>query len=315
MAPAIAIADTGYPISEKRAAIILEHLADLQADSNLAQIFLQDGLPPAPGFFIKQPKLAKLFRFLSGTRLTNFYYPPIGPAIARSVQAHGGALQADDLTHYRVKDRKPVTGTYKGYEITTLPPPAGGTALLEILKLVEPYDLKSMGFLSADYVHTLATASRQALTDMDAWISDPDFNRVPVEPLLSTSWLDSARSRMRTDTISDRMLAMDSIHAFGPGNTTHLVIVDSLGNLVSLTQSINYFFGSGVIDPGRALKQSYRRFRGGHHKRSRNCLIASSTLEHGGDNRAQERQTGARDRHARRCAHRAHARASHYRDS
>ncbi|MBI5059687.1 gamma-glutamyltransferase [candidate division KSB1 bacterium] len=245
--PALALADTGYPISEKRAAIILEHLSDLQADPNLAAVFLQDSLPPAAGFKIKQPKLGKLLRFLSGTRLTNFYYPPVSTSICNTVAVRGGVLRPDDLTHYAVKDRTPVTGTYHGYEITTLPPPAGGISLLEILKLVEGQDLQGMGLLSAEYIHTLACASRQAQTDMDAWIGDPDFNRVPTDQLLSSSWLDTAAARLRTDTVSDKLIPLDSIHALGPGNTTHVVIVDSLGNLVSITQSINYFFGSGLM--------------------------------------------------------------------
>ena len=121
--------------------------------------------------------------------------------------------------------------------------------LLEILRLLELTDLKAMGHLSPDYVHTVALACRQALRDADAWISDPDFNRVPSDALIADNWINEARTRMLSDTVPDRMPAMDSVRAFGPGNTTHLVVVDSMGNLLSLTQSINYFFGSGVMVP------------------------------------------------------------------
>jgi gamma-glutamyltranspeptidase/glutathione hydrolase len=249
LAPAIAVADTGYPVTDKRAELILEHLADLQTDPNLSRVFLDDSLPPAPGFTIKQPKLAKLLEFLARTRLTNFYYAPISTDVVHEVRAHGGMLTTEDLGRYQVEYKKPIRTFYHGYELISLPPPAGGTTLLEILKLLEPLDLPSLGYLSADYIHAVATASRQALTDADAWLCDPDFNKIPTDVLLSPAWLDTARTRLSMDTVADKLSALDSLRAFGPGNTTHLVVVDSAGNIASITQSINYFFGSGLMVP------------------------------------------------------------------
>ncbi|MCX6600667.1 MAG: gamma-glutamyltransferase [bacterium] len=252
--PAILLADSGYPVSEKQSAMILDYLADLQSDSNLARVFLSDGLPLQPGQMLRQPRLAETLRFLSRTRLENLYYPPLSDAIVRAVQKGGGDLTVSDLASYSVKERKPLRATYHGYEIITLPPPSsGGTILLETLRLLEAVDLKAMGHLSPDYIHTVALASRQALKDAEIWITDPDFNRVPGEALLSDAWIEEARARMLTDTVPDRMPPMDSLRAFGPGNTTHLVAVDSAGNLVSLTQSLNYFFGSGVMVPELGL--------------------------------------------------------------
>ena len=178
----------------------------------------------------------------------------LSDAVVRAVQKGGGDLTASDLASYRVKERKPLRRTYHGYEIITLPPPSsGGTILLEILRLLESVDLKAMGHLSPDYIHTVALASRQALKDAEIWITDPDFNRVPVDALLSDAWIEEARMRMLADTVPNLMPPMDSLRAFGPGNTTHLVVVDSAGNLVSLTQSLNYFFGSGVMVPELGL--------------------------------------------------------------
>jgi len=249
-APAILLADSGYPVSEKQSALITDYLADLQSDSNLARVFLDNGLPLQPGQLLRQPRLAETLRLLSRTRLENLYYPPFSDAIVRAVRKGGGDLSATDLASYRAKERKPLRGTYHGYEIITLPPPSsGGTQLLEILRLLDPLDLKAMGHLSAEYIHTIALATRQALKDADTWIADPDFHRVPEEALLSDEWLNEARSRVLSDSVPDRLSALDSVRAFAPGNTTHLVVVDSLGNLVSLTQSINYFFGSEVFVP------------------------------------------------------------------
>lgn len=254
IAPAIVLADSGYEVSEKQSAMILDHLADLQADSDLAGVFLSEGLPLQPGATLRQPKLAQTLRFLSKTRLENLYYPPYSNYIVNAVQKGGGDLSISDLAAYKVAERKPLRGTYHGYEIITLPPPSsGGTALLEILRLVEPIDLKTMGHLSSDYIHIVALACRQAMKDADVWISDPDFNRVPMEPLLSDIWVNEARTRMQTDTVPDKITALDSLRALGPGNTTHLVIVDHAGNLVSITQSINYFFGSGIMVPELGL--------------------------------------------------------------
>ena len=253
-ASAIALADTGYPVSEKQSAMILDHLADMQADSTLASVFLSDSLPLAAGARLVQPRLAQTLQFLSRTRLENLYYPPFGDQIVGAVQKRGGFLTAQDLQSYRVRERTPLRGSYHGYEIVTLPPPSsGGSALLEILRLVEPLDLRAMGHMSAEYIHALACASRQALKDADTWVSDPDFRRVPTEVMLSDDWISEARSHLRSDSVAERITAMDSLRAFGTGNTTHLVVVDSAGNVVSLTQSINYFFGSGVMVPELGL--------------------------------------------------------------
>jgi gamma-glutamyltranspeptidase/glutathione hydrolase len=253
--PAIALADTGYPVSQMQSAMILDHLEDIQADSaGMAKVFLSDGLPLQAGAKLTQPKLAAMLRFLSTTQLDNFYYPPIADEVVNTVQSHGGALGKDDLMYYRAKQRAPLRAMYHGYEIITLPPPAsGGTAMLEMLKLVEPMDLKAMGYLSPAYIHTLAQATRQALKDGDTWIADPEYNRDPVKALLSDSWINEARSHMKSDSVPAKVTAMDSIRAYGLGNTTHLVVVDSAGNMVSLTQSINYFFGAGLMVPELGL--------------------------------------------------------------
>jgi len=253
-APAIALADTGYPVSEKQSAMILDHLADLQADSGTAAVFLSDGLPLMAGQKLVQKNFAATLRLLAETRLENLYFPPLSTEIATTVQKHGGTLSERDLMSYRVNEREPLRATYRGYEIISLPPPSsGGAALIEILKLVEPYDFSAMEFLGADYIHALALAFRQSRADGSRWIADPDFHRVPVEKILSDDWLAEARSRMTPDSVPRLVTGMDSARAFAPGNTTHLVIADSAGNLVSLTQSINYFFGSGILVPELGL--------------------------------------------------------------
>jgi gamma-glutamyltranspeptidase/glutathione hydrolase len=151
---------------------------------------------------------------------------------------------------YQPRFRRPLRGFYHGYEILTLPPPSlGGTALLEILRIAENSGLDAKPYLSAEYVHCLAAASRQALKDATTWVSDPDFDDQPVDSLLSDRWIGEVSERLYTQGPGDPAEAWDPLRAKKVGNTTHLVVVDSAGNLVSLTQSINDFYGAGVMAP------------------------------------------------------------------
>lgn len=253
-ADAVAVADTGYTISEKQASIIFDNLETLSNDSLLARTFLEDSLPPAAGFRITQPKLGKLLSFLSHTRLENFYFPPTSTEVVAAIRSHGGQVTESDLNRYQPVEREPLHIRYRDYDIiTTSPPAGGGVIMLETLKLLEGYDLKSMGLLSPEYIHTVATAIRQARTDAAVWLGDPDFAMIPIDTMLSPDYISQIRDSLPSDTVPQKLTALDSIRAFGPGNTTHLVVADKDGNLVSITQSINYFFGSGVMVPEHGL--------------------------------------------------------------
>lgn len=246
--PAVAAADTGFRLSEKQCAIIVDHLPDILPDSAISAVFLADGLPPAPGFRVRQTALSSTLRQLGSTSLTSLYASPIADDIVGSVKARGGVLSKEDLASYNVQVRAPLRGWYRGYEIITLPPPSlGGTALLEILKFTERFQVHTLPYLSAEYIHRLAQASRQALKDVTRWISDPEYDEQPVEQLLSDSWIASASAGMTRPGVPDTIRPWDAHRAHKAGNTTHLVVVDSMGNLVSLTQSINDFYGAGVM--------------------------------------------------------------------
>jgi gamma-glutamyltranspeptidase/glutathione hydrolase len=254
LAPAVAAADTGFDLTEKQCAIIVDHIPDILPDSAITATFLADGLPPGAGFRVRQAALSATLRRLSTTSLTGVYSPPFSDDIAGAVQARGGVLSQDDLASYRVRVRAPLRGWYRGYEIITLPPPSiGGTALLEILKFAERFRVDRLPYLSAEYVHRIAQASRQAMEDVSVWISDPDFDEQPVSELLSDSWISAAAEGMSKPRVPDTIRPWDPRRAYKTGNTTHLVVVDSMGNLVSLTQSINDFYGAGVMAPGSGI--------------------------------------------------------------
>jgi gamma-glutamyltranspeptidase/glutathione hydrolase len=250
LAPAAAVADTGFNLTEKQCAIIVDELPSILPDSEISSIFLADGLPPTTGFRVKQTALSSTLRHLSATSLTQIYSSPIADDLVNAVQARGGVLSKADLSSYRVQVRAPLRGWYRGYEIITLPPPSiGGTALLEILKFAEQFRVYELPYLSAEYVHRLAQASRQALKDVTTWISDPEYDTQPVQQLLSDSWISAASETMRSGGVPEKIQPWDASRVSKPGNTTHLVVVDSDGNLVSLTQSLNDFFGAGVMAP------------------------------------------------------------------
>jgi gamma-glutamyltranspeptidase/glutathione hydrolase len=248
--PAIQAADTGFLLSRKQVDILLDHMKDIEPDTAICSIFLDEGFPPEPGFRVRQPHLATTFRTLGATKLTALYQPPFAGDVVDAVRSRGGVLSAEDLALYQPRFRRPLRGFYHGYEILTLPPPSlGGTALLEILRIAENSGLDSNPYLSAEYVHCLAAASRQALRDAATWVSDPDFDDQPVDSLLSDRWIGEVSKRLATQGPGDPPESWDPRHAKKVGNTTHLVVVDSAGNLVSLTQSINDFYGAGVMAP------------------------------------------------------------------
>jgi len=165
--PAVAAADTGFALTEKQVAILLDHLKDIEPDSAISSIFLDGGFPPEAGFRVRQPMLAATMRALGRSSFTRLYQPSFAEDIAGAVRSRGGVLSTEDLALYRVRFRQPLRGSYNGFEIITFPPPSlGGTALLEILRIAEKSNLRSKPYLSADYVHCLAAASRQALASV-----------------------------------------------------------------------------------------------------------------------------------------------------
>ncbi|MCX6136776.1 MAG: gamma-glutamyltransferase [Ignavibacteriales bacterium] len=252
--PAARVADSGFSLSEKQVAIIQDHTQDILSDSAITSIFMDGGFPPEAGFIVRQPQLAATLRSLAASSLTRLYAPPYADDIVNAVQLRGGVLSRNDLASYTYRIRKPLYGSYNGYEIITLPPPSiGGTAMMEILRIAERTNLKSKNYLSAEYVHCLASASRQALADVAASISDPDFDEQPVSTLLSDEWISTVSRSCEDEPVPAIVPAWENYQTAKTGNTTHVVIVDSAGNLASLTQSINDFYGAGVMAPASGI--------------------------------------------------------------
>ena len=250
LAPVVTLADTGYVPSEKLKAMIVDHADGLASDDSLNHLYLSrdEELKPIVNPRIKLPGLAKTYRAMGAAQtFTLFRQPPMRDNIVKTVQAAGGALSASDLDKYRTIERQPLKITYRGYDIYTLPmPSAGGTAVSVALKILEKMDLKAKGWNSPELIHVVAEAIRQGMTDGYVWGGDPLYVSVKTDYILGDSHIDSSFAKLPLDSARERAVPYDTITAHG--NTTHLVIADNAGDLLSATQSINYFFGSDMFD-------------------------------------------------------------------
>ncbi len=205
-----------------------------------------------PGWVLRQPDLAKTLSAIAADGPRAFYEGEIARAIAEATQKHGGILTAEDLAAYRPVVREPVRGTYRGLEVLSFPPPSsGGVAVVQVLNLVEGFDLRGFGAGSSAAIHHLAEAMKLAFADRAAHLGDPDFTPVPVEKLTSEAYADELRARIHPD----RVAVVD-----GPGiaprddqGTAHLSVTDAAGNAVAITSTINGPFGSMVMVPGTGI--------------------------------------------------------------
>jgi gamma-glutamyltranspeptidase/glutathione hydrolase len=216
------------------------------------RIFLRDGKYYQAGETFKQPELAETLKRLQERGPREFYEGRTAQLIAEEMHANGGLITLDDLKAYEAKERHPVRGTYRGYEIITMPPPSsGGIVLIEMLNILEHYDLGGMGHNSAEKYHLLIEAMRRAFADRAEFLGDPDFVNVPVAGLISKRYagelvksIDVSRATPSGEVRSGRPTKYES------PQTTHYSVVDALGNAVSNTVTLNGAYGSGVTVHG-----------------------------------------------------------------
>ncbi|MBM3329229.1 MAG: gamma-glutamyltransferase [Calditrichaeota bacterium] len=236
----------GFPVDPTLAQLTKDYFTLLSSDSLLREVFLKDGLPMEPGDTLRQPALAATLESLTRKGLGSFYRGPIAEAVVSAVQQKGGFLTAEDLEYYRCDVVDPLIGKFRDVELLTAPPPAsGGAALLEGLALIEATDATRDGFDAPWTTHQMAQALQQTNADAAFW--GDDFPGT----MTGAKLLDPERIRKATAGIEPKSTpgarTAIPIDLSTPGNTTHLVVVDRHGNVVSLTQSINYFFGAGVM--------------------------------------------------------------------
>ena len=260
MEPAIHLASEGVRLTYDESQSL--HNKELGDFPESKRIFQRDGKFYEAGESFRQPELARTLEQIAANP-DDFYRGAMARELAAAVQSGGGLITVQDLAEYEVKERQPIRGTYRGYEIISAPPPSsGGVTMLEALNILEGYDLSQMGNRSADSMHLVAEAFRRAFYDRAEFLGDPDFSQLPVAQLIDKKYALAWRSSL------DMMRASDSKElrrpsGFGdldrpaalhnpfvgrePENTTHYSVVDPEGNAVAVTYTLNDSFGARVV--------------------------------------------------------------------
>lgn len=268
LAPAIEYAEEGFPVSEIIANQWAEHVEKLRSDTWAAATFLIDGRAPAHGEVFTNRNLARTLRLLAEGGRKAFYEGEIAEKIAAAAAASGGVLTASDLAEHRGRWVVPLHTRYKGYDVYELPPNSQGLAVLQMLNILEAFDLRAWGHNSADYLHYLVEAKRLAFADRDLYLGDPEFSDIPIDRLLSKSY---AAERRRL--IDPRRARPSGRHPDAEeSDTVYLAVVDAYGNAVSFINSLFGPFGSGIVagDTGICLQNRGSAFV--FDERSPNCV-------------------------------------------
>lgn len=255
VAPAIRLAEEGFAIPPFLARSLAVHAAKLGADPEARSIFLRNGEPPPAGERLVQTDLAAALRRIAENGPAGFYEGTLAGALVRAVRGAGGVMTAEDLGSYRPSLRTPLVGTYRGYRVVSFPPPSsGGVALLQMLGMLEPHDLRAAGPGSSLAVHLMAEAQRRAFADRSRWLGDPDFYDVPVEGLLAPDYLARRAADIRQDraTPSLRVLPGEPARPESP-DTLHFSVADEAGRVAALTATLNAAFGNGIVAQGTGI--------------------------------------------------------------
>jgi gamma-glutamyltranspeptidase/glutathione hydrolase len=259
--PAWELAENGYPVAEVVARYWEEHQDVLRANDAAVRTFLPGGRPPAAGEIFSQIDLAATLSAVAVDGADAFYGGEIATSIARSVQEAGGFLSEEDLAAHESTFVEPISTEYRGVRVYEMPPPGQGVAALELLNILEGFDLSSLRPTSAERIHLEVEAKKLAFADLHDKIGDPEFwqhARIPTERLISKDYAASLRER-----ISPKRAAEQSLEPASGGDTTYLCAVDAEGNGCSFINSLYRAFGSGIVaeDTGVCLHNRGKLFR------------------------------------------------------
>ncbi|TCT34951.1 gamma-glutamyltranspeptidase/glutathione hydrolase [Providencia alcalifaciens] len=252
MAPAIKLAREGFVLTRGDTDVLDTTTERFKQDPEVARIFLKpDGRAYQPGDLLVQTDLANTLEKIANKGPVAFYEGDIPKIVEAASKKNGGILTAQDFADYSISDTTPVSCTYRGYKFISAPPPSsGGVTICETLNILEGYDLKEMGFNSAEYIHTLTEAMRHAYMDRNTFLGDPAFVDNPTDKLLSKQYAADLRKEIVPNKATPSTEVQPGIGPHEKPETTHYSVVDDKGNAVSTTYTINGRFGSVVIPPG-----------------------------------------------------------------
>jgi gamma-glutamyltranspeptidase / glutathione hydrolase len=250
LAPAIALADEGFPVAEITAAEWANAEPFLRDNPQAAKTFLNAGRAPRVGEIFRNPDLAATYRRILNDGTESFYRGEVAKRIVKAVADAGGAMRPEDLSEFAAEWVEPITTTYRGWDVFEIPPNGAGIAALMMLNILDAFPLKQYGHNSIDALHTMIEAKKLAYADMIGYVGDPKLANVPMPAMLSKEY--GARRAKSIDPARGNPSASAGAfaHATHGGDTTYLCAADRDGNMVSFIQSNFASFGSGVVAEG-----------------------------------------------------------------
>lgn len=254
IAPAVHYAEKGFALQQGDVDLLRTATEDFRKDPASAAIFLNKGQPFEPGQVLVQRELAKTLKAIRDKGADGFYKGAVGAAIAKASKDGKGIITQADLDQYKTREMAPVECDYRGFRVVSAPPPSsGGVIICEMLNVLEGYPLKEWGFRSAQSVHHQIEAMRHAYVDRNSYLGDPDFVKNPLERLLSKEYAASIRAAIAPDKAGVSKDIKPGVPPHEGVNTTHYSIVDKWGNAVSVTYTLNDWFGAKVTVPGTGV--------------------------------------------------------------
>ena len=244
--PAINYARDGFPMAELIAYYLERSAPRYEKYPGFKEVFMPNGSTPKKGEIFKNPALASTLETIATEGRDAFYKGDIARTIDEFMKEQGGFLSYDDLASHRSEWVEPVSTNYRGYDVWELPPNGQGIAALQILNILEGYDIKSMGFGSEEYMHLFIEAKKLAFEDRAKFYSDPEFNDIPVQELISKEYADGRRKLINPNRAARSYPA----GKLKNGDTIYLTVADKDGNMISLIQSNYLGIGSGMIPTG-----------------------------------------------------------------
>jgi len=255
MAPAIALADKGYPVSVTLAKTLEQEKKNMGRWPSTQAVFWRNGAPLQSGERLVQKDLAQSLRLISQQGAKAFYEGAIAQKIVAEMAPHANALSLQDLRDYKVAEREPVRGSYRGYQIVTMPPPSsGGAHLIQILNMMERWPMNQWGADSAQSVHYMTEAMKLAYADRSEYLGDPDFVKIPLKGLVSKSYASELAASIKPQQARPaKDIRPGRPQPYESEQTTHYSVVDKAGNAVAVTYTLNTNFGSGIVAKGTGI--------------------------------------------------------------
>ncbi len=255
--PAIKLAEDGFPINQELQGSLIESQEWMKSSPDSMMIFFKKGYVPYDvGEILVQKDLAWSLKQIAKYGAYAFYKGEIADRIVAAMRANGGLISKEDLAAYKAVIRKPIHGTYRGYDIYSMPPPSsGGVILVEILNLLEPFPISALGHNTAQTIHLMAECMKLAYADRSKYLGDPGFIKVPTSSLISKRYADELRLKINPNkaTPSIEIFPGDPIKFEKSRDTTHFSVMDKYGNAVSNTYTLNLRYGTGFIVPGTGI--------------------------------------------------------------